>query len=596
MTMPTLAAGAASAFQIDLLIVLTTAAIVGMALRRLRLAIIPGYLLAGALVGPGFLSLVHDPDSTQAISNLAVVLLMFTIGLHLSRDELRGGLLPILGVGVLSTMATIVFLTPAGMVFGLGLPEALALAAAMSMSSTAVVLRLLQQRRELKTAHGRIAFGTLLTQDIIVVLVIASLPVLASWSGVAPESDASSPTTLGVLSGLLVAVGAVGVFIVGGALLMPRLMGEAAKDPTGELLLVLTAAIGLGAAVLTGAIGFSPELGALIAGILIAATPFRHELTGQLNPLRDLFMAVFFTAVGMQLDLMAVGPSWWAIPVGLVVVVVVKLLTIGGSAWVFGAPPIVAGATGVALAQAGEFSLVVIFAAKSAGMFADPAVGAVIIAIVVLSLIVTPTMIDYGRRFAVYVRPLPIAPWAFKGSRRVGMVDESPAGGLDAVKKTRVVVAGYGPVGRTLADRFTKLGAEVRVIELNAVTVRRQTHTGQATIFGDAANPIVLEQAGIEEADAAILTMPDEEATIRAIQAIRMRNPGAFIAARTTYLSRSFMMREAGADHVTVEELVTANAMQEQVIEAFEARRRGADVGDQAARATRRASTDARSA
>ncbi|MEO0512176.1 MAG: cation:proton antiporter [Planctomycetota bacterium] len=567
---PTLAAGEVGGVLVDLLIVLATAAGVGMVLRRLKLALIPGYLLAGAIFGPGALGIV-DATAITEIADLAIVLLMFTIGLSLSREELRGGLLPIVGVGALSTFATLACVTPVGLVFGLDAPRAVAVAGSMAMSSTAVVLRLLQQRTELGTAHGRIAFGTLLTQDLIVVFLLAGVPLLTSWAGIESDRELS---VAGLVSGFLVAVGAVGLMVVVGGFATPRVMAEAAKDRSGELALLLSGAMALGAAVLTGKIGLSPELGAFVAGLLLATTPYRHELQARFGPTRDIFMAIFFTTVGMQLDLAAVGDAWWAIPICLVVIIVIKTATIGLSAWVFGAPAPVAWVAGVTLAQAGEFSLVVFFAARSAGLIDDERVVGVVIAIVVMSLFLTPLLIDSGRRFVGVFRRMPSAPWTLPGTRRVGMVDNEAVRPEDpAVRRTRVVVAGYGPIGRTLADNFARLGADVRIIELNATTVQRQAKTGQATIYGDAGNALVLREAGVPDADAVILTLPDEAATIRAIRAARQLAPGAFIAARAPYLSKAFIAREAGADHVTVEEMATADAMQQQVIAAFEARR-----------------------
>lgn len=578
-----LAAGKVPQILFDLLLVLATAGCVGLVSRRLHLALIPGYLLAGAVIGPGVLGLVSGPESVQSISDLAIVLLMFTIGLAMSREELRGGMLPILAIGIVSTIGTAVLVTPVAMVFGVDAPRAIAIAMAMSMSSTAVVLGLYQKRRELRSAHGRIVFGTLLTQDLLVVPALAAVPLLASFAGLNESSETgSSGGVVGLLSTALISVGAIGVMIVGGGLALPRILKEATRDTDGELLLIISAAVALGAAGITGVVGFSPELGAFIAGFMLAGTPFRHQLAGQLGPIRDLFMAVFFTAVGLQLNPGAVGSAWWVVPLGVVLITLIKAFTIGGAAWLFGAPPAVATTAGVSLAQSGEFTLVVLFAAAAGGLFGSEVGGdqilAVTIAIVVMSLVVTPFIVNFSRRLGMAANRFPAAPWIVKGTRRPLAAKSDDASESDsdepATKPMRVVIAGYGPVGRALAERFLEIGAEIVVIELNAATVRTQMVIGQRTVYGDASNPNVLEEAGVESADAVVLTLPDEQATIRAVRAVRAANPDAFVAARTGYLSRAFLAREVGADHVTVEEIATADAMRRQVLEAFEARRK----------------------
>jgi Kef-type K+ transport system membrane component KefB len=567
-----------------LLVILAAAAAVTMLARRIRLATIPGYLITGAIIGPFALGLVSNPQSIQSISDLAILMLMFTVGLHLDLGAVRGGLVPVLGLGVVSTLASVLLGWPLGMAAGLSAPVALTVSMALSMSSTAVVLRLLQQHRETHSMHGRVCFGVLITQDLLALVILALLPPLAEWSGSGLRGIAgelhqdvalAGPHSLRLIQAGALALGGIALMIILGRVLLPRLLAEAAKDKSAETLLVLSAALALGAAVLTGALGFSPELGAFLAGFLLASTPFRHQLSGQLAPMRDLFMAVFFTAVGLELDLHAVVANWWLIALGLPALLIVKALAIGASTWAAGATAPTSALAGVSLAQAGEFSLVILAAAGPAteggsgyGIIPAAASGPVM-ALVVLSLIITPGLFELGHRLRPRFASIPPARWlispdlrehAEPGSQPAPENDPQPS------SPRHVIIAGFGVVGRNIAEHFGARGIPFTVIELNPATVKRQQQLGRSIIFGDVANAEVLESAGIRRADAVILTIPDDDATLRACRVIRSLAPKVFIAARTSYLSRAIQATELGADQVTVEEVATARDMAAQVM------------------------------
>lgn len=561
--MTTLANGGASAVTLDLLLVLATAAAVSLVFQRFRIAAIAGYLVAGAIVGPHALGLIRDPQSVESIGQVAVVLLMFGIGMHLDRRDLRAGMFPVLGIGVSSTLLTTGLGAPVAILFGLPLSAAVGVAAAMAMSSTAVVLRKIQQRREMRQAHGRIAFGTLITQDLAAVIVLAFIPVLAGAGGAGAMSF--DPIQTGTK--VAITVGLVALMIVGGTVILPRLLAEAARDTSSELLLVLSAAFGLGAAALTAALGLSPELGAFLAGFLLAGTPFRYQIAGQIGPLRDLFMAVFFTAVGMSVDLSAAVQMWWVVLLALGATLTIKLVSISFCAWVFGAPPAVALTVGITLAQAGEFSLVVTGVAAQSGLFGGHTASteSTVVTVVFLSLLVTPALMSMARRAGSALVGWPQAPWLSRGALARRTQTGAPLTEASTPAR-RALVAGFGPVGRAVADRLAASGFEVSIIELNRKTVETQSALGRKIVYGDATNPDVLESAGVREAHAVVLTVPDDQAMLRACKAVRGVNAHAYIAARTNYLSTAFLAREQGASHVTVEELATAEAMVREIL------------------------------
>lgn len=598
--------GGGPSLVLDMLVVLGAAAVISVLLKRLKLASIPGYLLVGALINALPLSLIGSQDNVEQISNIAIILLMFTIGLHLDVESIRSGMVPILAVGAASTLLTGLLLWPLGLPFGLTAPAALAVALALSMSSTAVVLGILQQRKEVHLLHGRLCIGISIMQDLMSIAMLAALPVLAAWHRrVAPAiADAAAVASVGAAAGpdgsagmapwlqlvttACVALGGIVTMLAFARYVLPHLLREASRGGNTEGLLVASAGAGLAAAMITAQLGFGPALGAFLAGFMLSSTPFRHQLVGQLAPMRDLFMAVFFTAVGVQLQLHAVLEYWWVIAIAVALTLAVKGGAIGLCVWLGGATAPIAALTAALLAQAGEFSLVILKEGQTLGVVDDRVMG-VAIPLVVVSLILTSPAADLARRHQGRLARIGPARWilarglrehghghashsphpphsaspaAAAGDAAAGEDGVAPAGAAAPAPAPRhVIVAGFGIVGRNLAEHLAAAGIPFTVVELNPGTVTRQTQLGRSTVFGDITNPDVLESAGLATAEAVMLTIPDDDATLRACETIRRIRPDVFIAARTSFLSRAMTALELGADQVTIQEVVTAQDM-----------------------------------
>jgi len=585
---------------IDLLVILGAAALISVMLRRLHLAAIPGYLIVGALLGslPREWGLLSSPENVDQISEIAVILLMFTIGLHLDLESIKTGMVPILMVGLFSTTLGALALWPAGMAFGLSAPAALLVGFALSMSSTAVAIGILQKYKEVHLIHGRICVGVSIVQDLMSIPVLAMMPAIALWAG-AKAATGDLPVESAALSGSWSAVAA-GLKALGGIIVMlafakfvlPKLLSEASWGGNTEGLLVASAGAGLTAAVITGWLGFGPALGAFLAGFMLSNTPFRFQLAGQLSPMRDLFMAVFFTAVGVQLDVMAVLPFWWVILLGVIVVLVIKVAVIGVCTWGGGATAPISLLVGLVLGQVGEFSLVILAEGLRKGIITDE-VNSVVIGIVVISLIGATPLADLGRKHMHRLGKIKPAGWittaalrenrppaarpkprrrgnpAADGAQR-GDDGPAPAPAVDAAK--HIIIAGFGVVGRNLAEHFSARDIDFTIVDLNTGTVLRQNQLGHKTVYGDISNIDVLESAGLHDAEAVVITIPDDDMTLRAVGTIRRARPDVFIAVRASYLSRAIMAHEAGADHVTIEEVATAQDMALRVLDQLERR------------------------
>jgi CPA2 family monovalent cation:H+ antiporter-2 len=347
-----------------------------------------------------------------------------------------------------------------------------------------------------------------------------------------------------------------------------------------ELVLVSSAAIALVAAVVTKVLGFSAELGAFLAGLLLAFTPFRTQLAGQFEPLRDLLMAIFFTTVGLLLNVPDIASMIVPIVAGVAVLFVIKIVVIGLFAWGFGSSGSLAALAAIYLGNAGEFSLVLLAAAgrTSPVPILSTSELSAAIAVVVLSLFLSPFAFAYAHQIAQRLQGIGPPGWT-KSLREKIQHDAAQAANAEpsneAMEKPvlrHVVIAGFGPVGRHLAARLSIQKIGYTVIELNPSTVKRQSQLGKSIIYGDVTTPEVLESAGMRHADAFVLTIPDDDASHRAIAIARQLSPNVFIACRTSYLSGAFRAYEAGADHAVVEEVVTADAMEKQIFEKIEER------------------------
>ncbi len=552
----------------DLVVIVVSAAVVAVVMQPMRLAAIPAYLIAGAIIGPRALGLVPSPEGLGAISHLAIILLLFGIGLELHLSALKHGMARMIVAGFGSCLLSIAVGWPIAIWFGLAPAAALAVSMALALSSTALVLRIIAERRELGRMRGRLALSILVIQDMIVVGMLAAIPALAVWANanVTPATSAGRPlasddgTPQFVVEAIL-RVGGVAVLIILGRVILPRLLRQSFKGRSLEIMTLSGVAAALLAAVVAQGIGFSLEMGAFLAGFMLAGTPFRHQLSGQIGPLRDIFIAVFFTTLGMKLDPSILAEWWWVILVGGAVMMVLKTILISGVCWALGTTASIAMAVGLSLAQAGEFSLIVLGATHDNGIIDDAAL-ATAIAIVVISLILTPALVELGGRLAGVTSKIGIAPW-IKSSP---LCDPSHAPRRPASQAKHVIIAGYGPIGRLIAKELERRGFNYTVVELNPATVLEQSRRGRRVVFGDVGNLEVLESAGIRSAHALVLTIPDEEAVLRSCAVARRRAPDVFIAARTRVVSKRTGLMEVGADSVTVDETTAATEMLREVM------------------------------
>jgi CPA2 family monovalent cation:H+ antiporter-2 len=515
----------------ELLLLLAIAAAGVAVFERLRLPGIAGFLVMGALLGPGGLGLARDPERIRGLAEFGVVFLLFEIGLELPVDALRrlgraavvgGGLQMVLTVGAVAAAAS---------ALGLATPAALALGGLVAMSSTALVMRLLADRGETDAPHGRLAIAILLFQDLCIVPMLLGLPILA---GVVPAEPAPVALALGKAA-LALAV----LFLVA-RFALPWLLGGVAKLRSPDLFSLLAFVLVIGSAVAAERMGLTLAVGAFSAGLVLASSPYSHQVLAEIAPLRGVLLGMFFTAVGMLFDPRAAfdaGPAL-GLYVGAVVVVKASIVfAIAVLALREGAR--VGVLTALALAQTGEFSFVLAERASRAGIL-DPTLLQVFLAGSGATLVATPFLVAG-------------APWLAQAvARRAERLALGPI--REPARHPRALLVGFGLGGHTVARALRACGVPYTVIEANARAVAAGRATGEPILFGDATRPTLLEHAGVREARLVAVAISDPLATRRVTSLVRRLAPEAFLVVRTRYMVEMDALYTLGASVVVAEE------------------------------------------
>ena len=514
---------------LDIVMLLGAGALLGAVCERFRQSAIVGYLLAGALLGPNGLYLVSSGDEVLAVSELGVALLLFAIGLEFSWARLLSMGRIALGSGTLQVLGTAAVGTGVAALIGFGLPTALALGAIVALSSTASVLRTLTARGEVESLHGERALGILLVQDVAVVPFVLVVGVLA-------EGGAPSDVLVGIAR-----TAAIGVALIAGLWvvfnhLVPRLFASGALQNNRELALLLAIVSGLGSSVAAHAVGISPALGAFVAGILLAESPFAIQVQADIGGLKTLMLTLFFTGIGMLSD-----PAWILTHAPLVaaalgVVIVGKVLGVLVSLLVFGARMRTALATGICLAQIGEFSFVLAGIAR--GRLLDEETFALVVSATILTMLLTPYLVGLAPRLAA----------------RLVRAPDPLAGGPTAAAGEVVIVIGFGPAGRAASERIAELGRPLVVVDQNPLATREARELGYLAITGDARYGEVLEHAGLLRAKVVIVTVPSTETALRVVRYVRQVAPAARTLVRARFHRSLEALGAVGAHEVIDEE------------------------------------------
>ncbi len=519
------------------------AAVLGVVVcRSLKLPPMLGYLTAGVLIGPHALALAQNSESVRHLGEFGVVFLMFAIGLEFSLPKLRAMRRQVFGLGMLQvvlTMATAFGGTLAlarllGGVWDVGWQTALALAGTLAMSSTAIVVKLMAERAEIESEHGRQIMGILLFQDLAVVPLLVLIPALGS-----------SPDDLLLALGLALvkATILVGLLLTGGQKLMRWWLTLVARRKSDELFMLNLLLITLGLAWLTELAGLSLALGAFIAGVLVSETEYRHQVGTDIRPFHDVLLGLFFITIGMMLDWHILIEQWVLVLGLLLVPMLLKLGVILLLARGMGASTGVALRAGLYLAQAGEFGFVLLSLTQQNGLI-RPALMNPILAAMVLSMLATPFLIMYSNRI---VMKLVASDWLQQSLQMTTIARKS----IDT--SGHVIICGFGRCGQNLARMLEREHIAYMALDLDPDRVRQAAAAGHSVVYGDASRLQALVAAGLVRARAVAVTYIDIQSSLKVLANTRVHAPHVPVVVRTQDDLHLDKLRAAGATEVVPE-------------------------------------------
>jgi CPA2 family monovalent cation:H+ antiporter-2 len=528
-----------------LVLLLSVAFILGATAQRLRQSAIIGYLLAGTILGPT----LFDREALSLWGELGVSLLLFSIGLEFSFGRLkRLGSLALVGGFLQVTVTLAVFASLFYFQYAIG--PAVALGEMLAVSSTAIVLRTLMDRSEMDSVSGRAALGILLMQDIAVVPLVLSLTVM---------SHGGSPGQIVLKIGQTTAAagGLVALFYGLFYHIIPRLLMRRGLFVDRELVVLLAIILAFGSAWAAHFVGLSPALGAFLAGMLLAESPFASQIRADVGSLRTLFVTLFFTSVGMLADPAWFLVHWSQVILWLVVVFLGKTLIIFAIGVGFRLSPVYALAAGITLAQIGEFSFVLANEARNGGLINEH-VFSLAVSVTILSMLLAPYMVSFARPAARWV----VGRFAPGTRREAASPDEQVQG-----QEGAVYIVGFGPAGRKVARALMELGIRPQVIELNPRSVKAALRMGLKVHMGDASHTDIITHAGIQGACVIVVTVPDPRSAKRILQNIHTLSPSSSVIVRSRYHIATPELWELGAAFAVDEENVVGRELARQVIQ-----------------------------
>ena len=526
----------------DILIIFGLSIVVLFVFNRLRIPAIVGFLLTGVLAGPYGLGLIKAIHEVEVLAEIGVVLLLFTIGMEFSLEALLRIRKSILLGGSLQVLLTIlVTFVLASLQIGRTFGESLFIGFLVCLSSTAIVLKLLQEKAEMDSPHGQTSLAILIFQDLIVIPMMLFTPLLAGMGG---EIGQSLLILFAKGAGVIVLV------ILSAKWIVPQLLYQIARTRSRELFLLTVVVLCFAIAWLTSSVGLSLALGAFLAGLIMSESEYSHQALGNILPFRDVFTSIFFVSVGMLLDVGFLLESLPSVLTIVLIILTLKSITAGLAVFLIGFPLRTALLVGLTLAQVGEFSFILARSGVKEGFLAGD-IYQLFLAVSVLTMAVTPFIISVAPYVTDAVMRLPI-PSRLK-SGLYPLEREKKAN-----KNDHLVIIGFGINGRNLSRAATVAGIPHVIVDMNPETVRQERKSGKPIFYGDATQETVLHHAGIEAARVLVVAISDAPATRRIIEIVRRLNPKVQVIARTRFLREVTPLFELGANEVVPEEFETS--------------------------------------
>ena len=541
-----------SHFLQDLLLIFGLGVLVVVVFHRARLPPIVGFLVTGLLCGPFGFGLINGVEHVEALAEIGVILLLFTVGIEFSVEELSRVRTFLLTGGALQVSLTLGATTAAAMAFGLRLPVAIFLGMLVALSSTAIAIRMLADHNELDAPHGRAAIGILIFQDLVVVPMVLVTPFLGGAGG--------------DMSDLLLVIGKAGVFILlaiaAARWVVPWLLHVVVATRKREVFLLTIVLICLGMAVASAQVGLSMALGAFIAGLILSESEYSHQALSEVLPLREVFNSLFFVSIGMLFNIRIVVEHPTLIIGALLAVIALKTVITSGIVLALGHPLRIALMTGVLTSQIGEFSFVLSKVGSQAGLL-DGRLAQGFIAVAVGSMMLTPLLARLAPRVSARIERW--FPGSYVRGRAVTRTMRGDMPPLD----DHVIIVGYGVNGRNLARVLGRVGIPFIVLEMNPDAVRAERKRGRPIVYGDATRPEILRLVAIDRARVLVLAISDAGATRAAVDLARRLNRQLHIVVRSRYVQEMGALLAVGTDEVVPEEFETSIEISSRVLRRY---------------------------
>ena len=519
-------------YLLDLVLMLIAAVVLVPLAQWVRLGAVPGFLIAGGLVGPSGFGWITNPQEISHFAEIGVVLLLFVIGIELKPALLWQIRRMVFGLGSAQVLLTgVLLIALAHLLFEVPLKASILIGLSLALSSTAFVLQLLTENRCLNSIYGRSAFSILLLQDLAVVPLLALVPLLAM-----PEMSIGADIGLALLESVVV-LGA--VVLLGRYLLQPLLhriaLSRSSEVFTGTALLIV-----LGTALITEHIGLSMAMGAFLAGVLLSSSAYKHQIMAEIHPFRGLLLGLFFMSMGMSLNLGLLFEQP-LVSLGLVLLlIVVKVVSLYPLARFYGLKQTHSAAVALVLAQSGEFALVLFSLAYQAELLTNQVFEQLLL-MVLLSMLATPLLAHWAQGLAKRQRTC------------VACKEEEVE--VEAPVPAPVILVGFGRVGHRIGEVLKMAGHPYVALEQDAATVERERLRGHPVYYGDAHNPELLKAAGIDEAHSVVVTINDPKSTEELVGYLRERHSAVKLYARGHSLDQCLVLRQVGATDVVSENI-----------------------------------------
>jgi CPA2 family monovalent cation:H+ antiporter-2 len=529
---------------LTLLVALVAALVLGAIAHRLGLPPMIGYIVAGLVVGPATPGPTADREEVLALADIGVALLMFSIGLQFSIQELRSVGARVLGGTPVQVAITMALGTGAGLLLGWPLAEALFIGGAVSVCSTVVLVKVAGEATLHTTTYGRTALGVSVVQDLVTVVLVVALTALAGEG-----------TTVDVLVTVAIAFGFVVLVVVLGSRILPRLLGMVAGLRSRELFVIAVALIAIGTAFAAAELGVSVALGAFVAGLALSDSDLSASVLGEIVPLRELFSTFFFVSIGILLQPAAIVAEWPTVLVLLGIITFGKAIPVAGLALFDGQRPSSAVRAGALIGQSGEFSFVLASAGLAAAAVSPEIFSLAMGAVVISILTADPLRLAADRLAVALDTRRPYAP----------LGDVGPPSEL----RRHAVILGYGRVGRAVARVLEARDFGWVAVDGDYAVVREARAAGSPVLFGEIGAPTVLDQASIAACRIVVVAIPDALATRQAVAYCRSRNPRADIVARAHSDVEETELRRMGVARVVVAEREVGNELVRYALHRF---------------------------